>query len=112
MPAEVGDVDAVILYDVLLHQVRPDWNEVLRMYAPRTRHFIVYNQQWVKGPDTVRLVDLGKDEYFRSVPAGSAGFRSYVDLFDNLDQPALTQPDRTRRDTIGIGSGASPTPTS
>jgi hypothetical protein len=102
LPAEIGAVDAVILFDVLLHQVKPDWNEVLRMYAPFTRHFVVYNQQWVKGPDTVRLVDLGKEEYFRSVPAGSEGFRSYVGLFENLDAPAANQPGRTRRDGIGI----------
>ena len=102
VPEAIGDVDAVILFDVLLHQVRPDWDEVLRMYAPRTRHFLVYNQQWVKGPDTVRLVDLGKEEYFRSVPAGSENLRSYLGLFEGLGQPAANQPGRTRRDGIGI----------
>jgi hypothetical protein len=103
LPGLVGDVDAIILYDVLLHQVKPDWDEVMRMYAPRTKHFIVYNQQWVKGPDTVRLLDLGKEEYFASVPAGSAGFTSYLGLFENLDQPIPNgPPGRVRRDHFGL----------
>ena len=103
VPGVVGDVDAVILYDVLLHQVKPDWHEVLAMYAPRTQHFVVYNQQWVRDADTVRLVDLGEEEYFRSVPAGSAGFKSYLDLFANLDQPIPGgAPGRVRRDNISI----------
>jgi hypothetical protein len=103
VPDLVGDVDAVILYDVLLHQVRPDWSEVIRMYAPRTKHFVIYNQQWVKDPDTVRLMDLGKEEYFRSVPAGSEGFQSYLDLFANLDQPIPGgPPGRVRRDNIAV----------
>lgn len=103
VPALVGDVDAIILYDVLLHQVKPDWDEVLRMYAPRTKHFVIYNQQWVKGPDTVRLLDLGKDEYFASVPAGSEGFASYLDIFDSLDKPIPNgPPGRVRRDHLAL----------
>lgn len=65
--AAVGHVDAVILYDVLLHQVDPDWREVLALYAPQTGLFAVYNQQWVSG-DTVRLLDLGREEYLRNIP--------------------------------------------
>jgi len=30
----LGSVDAVILFDVLLHQVAPDWDEILELYAP------------------------------------------------------------------------------
>lgn len=30
---EVGDVDAIFLFDVLLHQVSPNWDSVLKMYA-------------------------------------------------------------------------------
>lgn len=103
VPELVGEVDAIILYDVLLHQVKPDWDEILEMYAPWTRHFIIYNQQWVKGPDTVRLLDLGKEEYFESVPAGSAGFTSYIDIYENLDQPIPNgPPGRVRRDHLGL----------
>ena len=65
----VGNVDAIFLFDVLLHQVKPDWDQVLAMYAPRTRLFVVYNQQWVGGHRTIRLVDLPRDQYFANVPA-------------------------------------------
>ncbi len=64
----VGHVDAIFLFDVLLHQVKPDWDQVLAMYAPRTRLFVIYNQQWVGGRRTVRLLDLPRDQYFANVP--------------------------------------------
>lgn len=65
--ARIGKVDAVYLFDTLLHQVSPDWDEVIRIYAEHTDHFLVFNQQYT-GPKTVRLFDLGEDEYFRNVP--------------------------------------------
>jgi hypothetical protein len=64
---QVGDVDAVFLFDVLLHQVKPDWDEVLRLYAGRVKYLVILNQQWTK-EKTVRLLDLGRDEYFHNVP--------------------------------------------
>jgi hypothetical protein len=64
---EVGEVDAVILYDVLLHQVSPDWDDILKLYAPNVRMFVIYNQQWT-GSETVRLLDLGEEEYLKNVP--------------------------------------------
>ena len=63
----VGKVDAIFLFDVLLHQVAPDWDEVIRMYSNITQYFLVYNQQYI-GPKTVRLLDLGEIEYFKNVP--------------------------------------------
>jgi hypothetical protein len=66
--ARMGYVDGVILFDTLLHQVDPDWNEVLAMYAPRTSCFIIYNPQFTAARRTVRLLDLVPDEYFKNVP--------------------------------------------
>ncbi len=68
MPGKVGYVDAVILFDVLLHQVAPDWSRVLQIYAPFTKNFIIYNQQFLASPVSIRLLDLGKEEYFKNVP--------------------------------------------
>jgi hypothetical protein len=65
--AEVGDVDVVLLFDVLLHQVAPDWNEVLAMYAESARCVAVVNPQYM-GPRTVRLLELGIDRYRQLVP--------------------------------------------
>ncbi len=66
--ATVGRVDVIFLFDVLLHQVKPDWDEILQMYASRTNTFIIFNQQYVDAARTVRLLDLGKEEYFRIIP--------------------------------------------
>ena len=65
---QIDKVDCIFLFDVLLHQVKPDWDEILKMYAPLTNSFVVYNQQFIKTEKTVRLLDLGLDEYFENVP--------------------------------------------
>jgi len=66
--AEVGDVDAVFLFDTLLHQVAPDWDRILDLYSRQARCFLIYNQQWIGPGRRVRLLDLGEDEYFRNAP--------------------------------------------
>jgi len=68
MPEKVGHVDAIILFDILLHQVAPDWDRLLQMYAPYTQCFIIYNRQYIASPISIRLLDLGKEEYFKNVP--------------------------------------------
>jgi hypothetical protein len=91
--AEVGEVDAVFLFDTLLHQVAPNWDEILELYAPRTRMFAIYNPQWTGGEKTVRLIELGEREYFRNVPhsrddpspLGPDGKPLYAGLFERLD---------------------------
>lgn len=81
---QVGNVDAVCLFDVLLHQA-PDWDRVLEMYAHQTRCFIIYNPQWIGSNRTVRLLELGEDEYFRNVPHGRHE-GPYAGLFEKLDE--------------------------
>lgn len=87
--AEVFDrlppFDVVFLFDTLLHQVRPDWDEILRMYAARASHILIFNQQYT-GERTVRLLDLGENEYFRNVPH-DRGHPTYAELFRRLDDP-------------------------
>ena len=82
VPARIGPVDAVFLFDVLLHQVSPDWDQVLEMYAAVARTFVVFNQQFLASDRTVRLLDLGEDEYFRNVPH-ERGHPTYRALFDH-----------------------------
>lgn len=64
----IGRVDVVFLFEVLLHQVKPDWDQVIKMYSSITDCFVVFNQQFTQSVKTVRLLDLGIDEYFRHVP--------------------------------------------
>jgi hypothetical protein len=63
----VGSVDAIACFDVLLHQVRPDWDEILAMWAPSTDRFVLAGPWW-NGGRTERLLDLGEREYLASVP--------------------------------------------
>ena len=79
----VGQVDAVLLFDVLLHQVAPDWDQILELYAPRTRAFVLVNPQWTDGDGAVRLLDLGREEYLASVPPMGD---LHDGLFDRLDE--------------------------
>jgi hypothetical protein len=98
VPALVGDIDLVLLFDVLLHQVAPDWDEVLARWAPRTRAVAVVQPQWVAGPETVRLIDLGRAEYLASVPPDPI----HDALFDRLDDPHPGRRDRPWRDVHDV----------
>jgi hypothetical protein len=80
-PADVGPVGVVLLFDVLLHQVAPDWDEILRRYAPHAQAFAIVNPMWV-GPATVRLVDLGEARYREVVPPQA----NLDELFAHLDE--------------------------
>lgn len=81
---QIGKVDAIFLFDVLLHQVSPDWDEIISIYSKNTNHFIIYNQQFT-GPKTVRLLDLGEDEYFRNVPH-NRDMEPYKSVFEKMYQ--------------------------
>ncbi|TAM65974.1 hypothetical protein [Mycobacterium sp.] len=81
---DVGNVDAILLFDVLLHQVSPDWDQILEMYAQNVRSLLIYNQQWMGSERTVRLLDLGETEYTLNVPHGHHD--EYQNLFEKLDQ--------------------------
>ena len=106
--ARVAEVDTVLLFDTLLHQVAPDWDAVLELYAPQTRSFLIYNPQWT-GERTVRLLELGEDEYFRNVPhavddatpTGPDGEPLYARLFGRLDE-INTQHGRPWRDVHNV----------
>lgn len=86
----VGAVDAVILFDVLLHQVAPDWDEIMAMYAARARHLIIVQPQYVAGDETIRLVDLGRERYLEIVP----DVPEHHEMWDRLDEYL---PDRGRK---------------
>lgn len=98
---QVGKVDAVFLFDVLLHQVQPDWQDVLKLYAPNVNAFIVFNQQWTGSEDTVRLIELGKEEYFKNIPH-TVDEPIYENLFDKLDEPFHPNGDRLWRDLTSV----------
>ena len=93
--AEIGTVGAVLVIDVLLHAVDPDWDRLLELYAPATSCFVIVNPQWPEGEETIRLVDLGREGFARVVPP----YPSQVQLFDRIDEwyPAQRRPFRDAR---------------
>jgi len=91
--SQVAGVDAVIFFDVLLHQVSPDWDSILELYGRQTRCLIIYNQQWIGSGTTTRLLELGEKEYFRNVPH-NRWREPYRSLFKKLEEK---HPDHDRR---------------
>ena len=94
---EIGQVDAVLLFEVLLRMVKPDWDQVLRMYAPITRCFLIANPQWERGDTTVRLIDLGREQFLEAVPP----WPNHTELFDRLHEWHAAQP-RLNRDATHV----------
>ncbi len=89
-PGDVGPVGVVLLFDVLLHQVDPDWDEILRRYAPQAQALAIVNPMYDVAPQTVRLLDLGEEHYRRAVPPQD----NLDGLFSRLDE---LNPQRGRR---------------
>jgi hypothetical protein len=79
--AEMGKVDAILLFDVLNRMVDPDWDQMLELYAPATASFVITNPQW-EGDTSVRLIDLGPEKYAEAVPS----WQAHRELFERLDE--------------------------
>ncbi len=99
--AQVPQVDCIFLFDVLLHQVNPNWDTVLRRYAEKTDCFVIYNQQWLGSPVTTRLLELGHDDYFANTPHDPE-HPVYQNLFDKLDTKHPDYENRNWRDVHHI----------
>jgi hypothetical protein len=82
----IGRVDVVFLFEVLLHQVKPDWDQIIEMYSLVTDCFVVFNQQFIFSDKTVRLLDLGFDEYFKHVRVDreSPHYKNLVERTDEI----------------------------
>ena len=76
--AAVGHVDVVFMFDVLLHQANPDWDEILSAYARIAPCFVIYNQQYILEEQTVRLTDLPLERYMALTSDKRADLYSYV----------------------------------
>lgn len=98
--SQVGEVDAVLFYDILLHMVNPDWDRVLEKYAGHARVVIVFNPQWIAAGHTQRLIELGMEEYFRNVPE-TADQEHYRLAFERPDDICAEQ-GRPYKDQYGI----------
>ncbi|MEW5797595.1 MAG: hypothetical protein AB1728_01190 [Bacteroidota bacterium] len=88
----IGPVDAVFFFDVLLHQANPSWNEVIANYAKNVSCFVIFNQQYIKGNNTVRLTDLPIEAYISLVPRGREETYRYVYAHANEIHPDYKKP--------------------
>jgi hypothetical protein len=89
--AQIGQIDAAMFFDDLLHQVNPNWDEILEIYAPITQRFAIVQPQW-NGSETVRLLDLGEEAYLAAIPKREDAHGSIYDgLFDRLDETNETR---------------------
>ena len=82
---QLHKADAILMFDILLHQVSPDWNEILEIYSHLSDYILILNQQY-KAAKTIRLLDLGEKEYFANVPHNEGTPRIYDKLFEKLDE--------------------------
>jgi hypothetical protein len=78
---EIGEVDAVFMFNLLIHAVDPDWDRALELYAPSTSCFVIANPQWREGGEAVRLPELGRERYLDVVVPSAR----HDELFDRLD---------------------------
>lgn len=90
--ARVGTVDAVLFFDVLLHQANPSWKEILAAYAANVRCFIIFNQQYVRGTETIRLTDLPLEEYIAVAPKGRDEVYRYAYAHAHEIHPQYNKP--------------------
>jgi len=44
---KIGKVEGVFFFDTLLHQVKPDWDDILRMYADVAKIILIFNQRYI-----------------------------------------------------------------
>lgn len=94
---EIGEVDAVLLFDVLLRLVEPDWDRTLELYAPITSSFVIANPQWEGDGETTRLIELGREKFLEAVPP----WGPHLELFDRLHEWHSSQ-QRPYRDTTDV----------
>ena len=64
---KIPQLDALIMFDILLHQVKPDWDEFLRLWAQKARVLIIFNQMWAKDDRTIRFIDRGREWFKENV---------------------------------------------
>jgi hypothetical protein len=74
----VGGIDVVFLFDVLLHQAHPHWDEVLARYSRISPCIVIFNQQFTRGEEALRLTGLPLSDYVGLVPDSRLDVYRYV----------------------------------
>lgn len=88
----IGDVDVIYFFDVLLHQANPDWDQIISRYAKNCPCFVIYNQQFIRGDETIRLTDLPFGDYIELTSRFREEFCRYVYQHRNEIHPRFKKP--------------------
>lgn len=88
----IGHVDVIYFFDVLLHQANPDWDRIISRYAKNCPCFVIYNQQLIRGDETIRLTDLPFEEYVELTSRFREEFCRYVYEHRNEIHPKFHKP--------------------
>ena len=84
---KVGPVDAIIMFDIILHQVAPDWDAFLEMWGSQCKYLIIYNQNWAKDDKVVRFADFDVDWFIKNVShSNDDSVRSWYQKHDNFNE--------------------------
>ena len=78
-------VDALIMYSILLHQANLDWDRFLEAWSGKARVIVIYNQMWKKSDETIRFVERGRDWYLDNVYFTDRA--KILEWFEKLDEP-------------------------
>jgi hypothetical protein len=88
----IGRVDVIYFFDVLLHQANPDWDEIIERYSKNCSCFVIYNQQYIRGEKTIRLLDLPFEKYIELASDHSKEFSRFVYEHKNEIHPKFNKP--------------------
>jgi hypothetical protein len=89
---ELGAVDVVLFFDVLLHQSNPSWSEVLTAYAKQATCIVIYNQQYIQSEHSIRLTSLPFEEYCRIAPRGRTEVYRHIYAHADEIHPSYGKP--------------------
>lgn len=95
---QLGELDAIFLFDVLLHQVKPDWDEVLKRYSSICNCMVIFNPQFTNSENTLRLTDLGNEEYLENTPYDK-DHPTYKSFLEKKNEITHYDPNRTIKDS-------------
>jgi len=89
---EIGSVDVIFLFDVLLYQANQDWDQIVENYAKNCSCFIIYNQQYIRGKESIRLTDLPFNEYNEVASDHAEELTRYIYEHKNEIHPEYEKP--------------------
>ena len=65
--SNIPSLDALLMYDILLHQVAPNWDDFLTRWSKKARVLVIYNQMWAQTEKTIRFIERGVEWYKKNV---------------------------------------------